>query len=75
MSAKGLLTRNAHPTANEVRAAMTGNICRCSNYNRYVEAVLAAAATGDARTSNRGVSRSTAPLKRGAKASASAGGA
>ena len=75
MSAKGLLTRNAHPTANEVRAAMTGNICRCSNYNRYVEAVLAAAATGDAKTSNRGAGRSTAPLKRGAKASASAGGA
>ena len=25
---------------------MTGNICRCSNYNRYVEATLAAAGTG-----------------------------
>jgi aerobic-type carbon monoxide dehydrogenase small subunit (CoxS/CutS family) len=22
---------------------MTGNICRCANYNRYVESVLAAA--------------------------------
>ena len=30
----------------EVRAAMTGNICRCSNYNRYVESVLAAARLG-----------------------------
>ena len=45
MSAKALLDRNPHPTADEVRAAMTGNICRCSNYNRYVEAVLAAAAS------------------------------
>jgi aerobic-type carbon monoxide dehydrogenase small subunit (CoxS/CutS family) len=45
MSAKALLDRNAHPTADEVRAAMTGNICRCSNYNRYVESVLAASAT------------------------------
>lgn len=44
MSAKALLSRNPHPTADEVRAAMTGNICRCSNYNRYVESVLAAAA-------------------------------
>jgi xanthine dehydrogenase YagT iron-sulfur-binding subunit len=44
MSAKALLDRNPHPTADEVRAAMTGNICRCSNYNRYVESVLAAAA-------------------------------
>ncbi|PYU27498.1 MAG: hypothetical protein DMG32_06620 [Acidobacteria bacterium] len=74
MSAKGLLARNPHPTAQEVRAAMTGNICRCSNYNRYVEAVMAAAATGDAKTSDRGAGRST-PAKRGAKASASAGGA
>jgi aerobic-type carbon monoxide dehydrogenase small subunit (CoxS/CutS family) len=45
MSAKALLDRNPHPTADEVRGAMTGNICRCSNYNRYVEAVLAASAT------------------------------
>src|ERR1700735_4447358 len=44
MSAKALLDRNPHPTADEVRAAMTGNICRCSNYNRYVESVLAASA-------------------------------
>ena len=42
MSAKALLNVNPHPTADEVRSAMTGNICRCSNYNRYVEAVLAA---------------------------------
>jgi xanthine dehydrogenase YagT iron-sulfur-binding subunit len=45
MSAKALLNHNAHPTRDEVRAAMTGNICRCSNYNRYVESVLAASAT------------------------------
>jgi aerobic-type carbon monoxide dehydrogenase small subunit (CoxS/CutS family) len=45
MSAKALLNHNAHPTADEVRAAMTGNICRCSNYNRYVESVMAAAGT------------------------------
>ena len=44
MSAKALLNSNPHPTHDEVQAAMTGNICRCSNYNRYVEAVLAAAA-------------------------------
>jgi xanthine dehydrogenase YagT iron-sulfur-binding subunit len=42
MSAKALLTANAHPTAEEVRAALTGNLCRCANYNRYVEAVVAA---------------------------------
>ena len=44
MAAKALLNSNPHPTHDEVQAAMTGNICRCSNYNRYVEAVLAASA-------------------------------
>jgi xanthine dehydrogenase YagT iron-sulfur-binding subunit len=43
MSAKALLNSNPHPTADDVKHAMTGNICRCSNYNRYVEAVLAVA--------------------------------
>jgi aerobic-type carbon monoxide dehydrogenase small subunit (CoxS/CutS family) len=42
MSARALLNTNPHPTADDVKAAMTGNICRCSNYNRYVEAVLSA---------------------------------
>ena len=44
MSAKALVAANPHPTPDDVRAALTGNICRCSNYNRYVEAVLAATA-------------------------------
>jgi len=51
MSAKALLDHNPHPTADEVRAAMTGNICRCSNYNRYVESVHAAAAVVPERRS------------------------
>jgi len=46
MSAKALLDHNPHPTPDEERHAMTGNICRCSNYNRYVEAVLAACGAG-----------------------------
>src|SRR5205085_2590876 len=45
MIAKALLMKNAHPTRDEVRTAMTGNLCRCSNYNHYVEAVLAAGGT------------------------------
>lgn len=42
MSAKALLTSNPHPTADQVRAGMAGNLCRCANYNRYIESVLAA---------------------------------
>ena len=45
MSAKALLVANPKPTADEVRAALTGNLCRCSNYNRYVAAVLAASSS------------------------------
>jgi len=43
MSARALLNRMPHPTEDEVKHALAGNLCRCSNYNRYVEAVLAAA--------------------------------
>ena len=45
MTATALLDRNSRPTAEEVREAMVGNLCRCSNYNAIVEAVLAAAGT------------------------------
>jgi putative selenate reductase molybdopterin-binding subunit len=50
MSARALLNANAHPTADEARAAMTGNICRCSGYNHYVAAVVAAGATPQQRS-------------------------
>ena len=48
MSARALLNRNPHPSADQVRHAMTGNICRCGNYNHYVESVLTAAGTQSA---------------------------
>lgn len=40
MAAKALVTVNPNPSRDEVRQALTGNICRCSNYNRYVAAVM-----------------------------------
>src|SRR5437762_7755736 len=43
MAATALLAANPHPSLDEARAAMTGNICRCSNYNHYIAATLAAA--------------------------------
>lgn len=43
MSAKALLERNPRPDAAEIKAALVGNLCRCSNYNHYVKAVSAAA--------------------------------
>ena len=40
MSAKALLDAHDDPTEQDVREGMVGNICRCSNYNRYVAAVM-----------------------------------
>lgn len=47
MSAKALLTRMPRPSREDVRSALTGNLCRCSNYNHYVDAVVAAGAGGN----------------------------
>jgi len=43
LSAKALLARNPHPTEPEVRAAIAGNLCRCTGYVNIVKAVLDAA--------------------------------
>ena len=45
LSAKALLDTNPSPTAQQVRHAIAGNICRCTGYDKIVDAVLAAAAT------------------------------
>lgn len=44
MSAKALLDRNLNPSPDNVRQAIVGNLCRCTGYQKVVEAVLAAAA-------------------------------
>ena len=43
MSAKALLERNPNPTEDEVRWALSGNLCRCTGYQNIVKAVLWAA--------------------------------
>lgn len=43
LSAKALLDENPHPTEEEVRAAIAGNLCRCTGYAKIVEAILSAA--------------------------------
>jgi len=42
MTATALLRNNSTPNAKEVREALVGNLCRCSNYNAIVEAVVMA---------------------------------
>ena len=43
MSAKGLLMKNPDPSEDEIREALSGNICRCSDYRQIVMAVKDAA--------------------------------
>jgi len=43
MAAKALLDSNPHPTEEEVRAAINGNLCRCTGYAKIVEAITAVA--------------------------------
>jgi carbon-monoxide dehydrogenase small subunit len=43
IAAKSLLERNPDPTEEQVRYWLAGNLCRCTGYNKIVEAVLDAA--------------------------------
>ena len=43
VAARSLLERNSDPTETEVRFWLAGNLCRCTRYNKIVEAVLDAA--------------------------------
>jgi aerobic-type carbon monoxide dehydrogenase small subunit (CoxS/CutS family) len=44
MSAVALLKHNPKPTRDEVRVAMSGNLCRCGAYDNYTNGVMRAAA-------------------------------
>jgi carbon-monoxide dehydrogenase small subunit len=48
MTAHDLLRRNPHPTADDIRHALEGNLCRCTGYHNIVRAVQHAAGQGGA---------------------------
>lgn len=39
LSARALLDKNPNPTEEEIREGISGNLCRCTGYNKIVEAV------------------------------------
>jgi len=39
ISARALLTRAPHPTEEQIREALVGNLCRCTGYTRIVQAI------------------------------------
>jgi carbon-monoxide dehydrogenase small subunit len=42
LSAKALLDKKKRPTEHEIRSAVSGNLCRCTGYQKIVDAVQAA---------------------------------
>ena len=46
MSGVGLLAENPSPTEEEVKFAISGNVCRCTGYSKVEEAILAASKAG-----------------------------
>jgi carbon-monoxide dehydrogenase small subunit len=46
ISARALLNRNPHPSKDEIKVALRGNLCRCTGYGRIIDAVEDVANTG-----------------------------
>ena len=46
MAAKQLLAENSNPDENEIRHAIAGNLCRCTGYQKIIQAIQMAAAAG-----------------------------
>ena len=49
MAAEALLRRNPDPGRDDIKAALSGNLCRCTGYVKIIEAVEAAAGSGVAQ--------------------------
>ena len=47
LAAQAVLNKHPHPTEEEVREGLSGNLCRCTGYNAIVNAVLNAAKEGE----------------------------
>lgn len=59
VTAKALLDRNPSPTQEEIREALSGNLCRCTGYQQIVEAVAAAAQAERTKLGNTTHARTT----------------
>jgi len=49
ITAKALLEENPHPTEDEVKHAISGNLCRCTGYQKIVKAIMTVAEKDSAR--------------------------
>lgn len=49
MAATALLRRNPEPTEEDIQAALVGNLCRCTGYQRIIDAIKEASRNGGAQ--------------------------
>ncbi|MEC4019917.1 (2Fe-2S)-binding protein [Streptomyces sp. H27-D2] len=54
VAADELLERNAEPSDADIREALSGNLCRCTGYEKILDAVRLAAARGESETVGQG---------------------
>ena len=47
LAAECILANNPHPTEDEIRVGISGNLCRCTGYNAIVNAIAIAAKEGN----------------------------
>lgn len=55
VAADELLERNPSPSDQDIREALSGNLCRCTGYEKILDAVRLAAARGESVTAGEGV--------------------
>ncbi len=53
LTAKAFLDENPHPTREEIREAISGNLCRCSGYQKVIEAIEEAAGKSQSQRTQR----------------------
>ncbi len=64
MSAKALLDKNPNPTNEEIKEAFKRNLCRCTGYNKIIEAVQLAGSLSERRNHS---GRGSGPIRRDRK--------
>ncbi|MCF7923965.1 MAG: (2Fe-2S)-binding protein [Candidatus Izimaplasma sp.] len=47
IATESLLNKNPHPNDEEIRIALSGNLCRCTGYNMIIKSIQKAAKDGD----------------------------